>query len=760
MDFRKYKYLFFAFFICVHIAGAQTTPIGYWSSLLPYNTCVGVATDGTNIYAVANQAFFTYDPQKDEFEAYSKVNGMSDIGMQCVAYDAATSTTILAYSNGNIDLFKDHAFYNIPDLKLKTVAGEKKVYSIYVEAGKTYLSTSLGIVVIDLESKNIEETYQFVVNSQLIPITGLRAANHYFYATTPVGLYKAPQNSPQLQNFNVWQKIDSVHNFTKITSVNNRLFLSTTAAVYELQSDTVKVVFSSPTGISNIDSGINKLFIGRSHDLRVMDMSYHIIDSVVTPDSIAQAIQLLDSSIWIANLYGGLSKRFKENTLYFIYPTGPANASNFDIYAKNNDVWIAHGGYDNRYVRSSNASGFSNYNSGRWKLYSDRNYDPVSYKIFDFVAITKNELDGTVYAGSFDDGLFELKSDGSYAHYRDGSFLDHSVPNGNEYQVVGTAVDNNNNVWVTMYGSEHELYVKENGTSSWYKYALNYPRGYPYNAGPMVFDDANHVWYVCRNGGGIIGYDTKNTLSNLNDDASYLLSLGKGSGNLPSGNALCIAKDKNDNLWIGTDNGIGIVYNASGCISQHCDAEIPIVQYDNYAGYLFANENVRTIAVDGGNRKWIGTNNGVWLLSPDAGNSSIIQRFTVDNSPLPSNKIQKIAVDGVTGDVYIGTEEGLMCYRGTAVDGGETNSNVMSFPNPVPSGYKGTIAIKGFSSNADVRITDINGQLIYRTTALGGQAVWNGLDYKGRRPQSGVYLIFSSNADGTQTYAGKMVFLN
>ena len=169
---------------------------------------------------------------------------------------------------------------------------------------------------------------------------------------------------------------------------------------------------------------------------------------------------------------------------------------------------------------------------------------------------------------------------------------------------------------------------------------------------------------------------------------------------------------------------------------------------------------MQTIAVDGANRKWIGTSNGVWLLSPDAGNSTIISRFTVDNSPLPSNRIQKIAVDGVTGDVYIGTDQGLMCYRGTATDGGVTNANVLSFPNPVPSGYKGTIAIKGFSSNADVRITDINGQLVYRTTALGGQAVWNGLDYKGHRPQSGVYLIFSSNTDGTQTYAGKLVFMN
>ena len=126
---------------------------------------------------------------------------------------------------------------------------------------------------------------------------------------------------------------------------------------------------------------------------------------------------------------------------------------------------------------------------------------------------------------------------------------------------------------------------------------------------------------------------------------------------------------------------------------------------------------------------------------------------------MPSNIIQKIAVDNITGDVYIGTDHGLVSYRSTATEGGTGNQDVLVFPNPVPSGYTGTIAIKGLAANADVRITDIDGQLIYRTKALGGQAVWNGVDYKGHRPQTGVYLIFVSSSDGSQTYAGKMMFM-
>ncbi len=762
MNSGKHKYLLIALLCCAFITNAQEKPIGYWRSILPYNTSLGVATDGSNLFNICTQAFFVLNSKNYETISYSKVNGMSDIGMQAVSYDPLTKTVILVYSNGNIDLFKDNTFYNIPDLKLKSVAGDKTVFGIYTENGKAYLSTALGIIVINMAERNIEETYQFVANSQLLAVKGLTATDNYFYAVTTTGLFKAAKNSPQLQNYQAWQKIDSVHSFSSIKSVGNNIFLKTTNAVYALESDTARLVFSSTIGISNIDPGLNKLFIGRFSDLRIMDMNYNIVDSVNTTDSIAQVVQLADSSIWVGNMNLGLAERAKADVQYFMHPEGPKDPNSFDLYANNGDLWIAHGGFNDKFIWNGNGSGFSNLKNDKWRLFNRDNNSPISYKMNDFVTIVKDESDGTLYAGSFTDGLFELRSNDSFTIYKDISPFDISIPNASlgYRQIVGTAIDKYNNLWVTMYGSLNELYVREKTSQNWYKYYLNYTRGYAYSGGPITFDNAGHIWYVCDNNGGVIGYDTKGTLADPSDDISYHVVSGPGSGNLPDVNAICLAQDKNDNVWIGTSNGIGIIYNASSCLSQHCDGDIPIVQYDKYAGYLFAGENVQSIAVDGANRKWIGTNNGVWLLSPDAGNSSIISRFTIDNSPLPSNKIQKITVDKVTGDVYIGTDAGLMCYRGTATEGSESNSSVITFPNPVPSGYKGTIAIKGLTENADVRITDINGQLIYRTTALGGQAIWSGLDYKGHRPQTGVFLIFATNADGSQTYAGKMVFMN
>jgi ligand-binding sensor domain-containing protein len=373
--------------------------------------------------------------------------------------------------------------------------------------------------------------------------------------------------------------------------------------------------------------------------------------------------------------------------------------------------------------------------------------------------LAKDETDGTLYAGSFSTGLFILKADGSYQTLKTNSILDRSTPNPGWWQVFGLALDHENNLWMTLFGSEHQLYVRVKSSGNWYKFSIPFRTGsYPYAAGNMVVDDYDQIWYICPGpdlGGGAMVYNYNGTPEDPSDDKAVSLHIGSGAGNLPSDRTLCIAKDKNGDIWIGTTDGIGIISCASTIMQTQCDGSIPIVQYDNYAGYLFKGENVRSIAVDGANRKWVGTDNGVWLLSPDA--NQIVSRFTQDNSPLPSNLIQKIAVDPVTGDVYIGTQQGMVSYHGTATDGGTSNSNVITYPNPVPGNYNGTVAIKGLVANGDVRITDITGQLVYRTTALGGQAVWNGKDYTGHRPEAGVYLIFVTNKDGSQTFAGKMV---
>lgn len=746
---------------------AQDRPIGYWRSHLPYNLGVGVATDGSTIFAACDKAFFTIDASNTSAKpvTYSKVEGMSDIGMQCIGYDKQTGAAVLVYSDGNIDVFKENenTFYNIPDLKVKSISGSKTVNMLYTEGGLAYLSTAVGVLVVDLSTHNINETYQFYNGTQMMSVYGFIGNGDYFYTITPAGVYRILKTNPQPQNFHNWQQVSPISNFQYISSVNNTLFLCNKRSIYALVSDTLQKIYTCKTAnsgtIEHIDAGNGVLLVSEFYPdafsgyIKIIDMGLALRDSVIVGHPL-QALQRADGTIWIADNYYGLGEGLPGTKAFFRVPPGPGGAANFDIYANNKEVWVAHGGYNDDYYAQPSNVGISSLKDDKWKNYMRYVYPPFD-TLDDFVGITKDEESGTLYFASFLNGLFTLHADGSYEVLNANSVFDTSVAvfYDNQRQLIGLTLDQQKNLWVTSVASQHVLYVK---TASGTWHAMKPIAGGRWG-GPIVVDDNNTVWFI-GSYGGVIAYNYNNTIDDVSDDSYYTLTTGVGTGNLPSNKVYSIAKDNNNSIWVGTDDGICIFSNCfvNDTVAP-CDAQIPIVQYDQFAGYLFKGNVVRTIAVDGANRKWVGTDDGVWLLSSNA--QKIIYRFTAENSPMPSDHVKKIAIDKVTGDVYIGTDAGLVSYRSTATEGTESGCHPEVFPNPVTSGYEGTIAIKGLVTNADVRITDINGQLVFKTTAYGGQAIWNGKDYKGHRAASGVYLVFVTNTDGTQACTTKIVFV-
>ncbi|MCB0698541.1 MAG: T9SS type A sorting domain-containing protein [Chitinophagales bacterium] len=765
---RKYLLLIAIFSLAIATtAKSQDRPIGQWRSHLPYGTAVSVATDGVKLYVATRYSFYTYNLANEEVTGYSKVSGMSDVGMSKIAYDNQTGFTILAYSNSNIDLFKDETFYNIPDLKLKTVTGTKAINDIYTENGLAYLSTDVGIVVLSLNKVEVKETYTFSKNSIDIAIKSLGSIGNDFYAATSQGLYRASKSNQNLQAFSEWKSLDANRDFNGLATAGGKVFASKSDSLFVLDNDTLKLVYeSTDSNIVNIVNGIGCVWVLEYDDntfvgiAKKLDLNYQFTDSFTTTGYATDLLDFpdADSSKWIPEQFTGLKKRTRKGDPFgTVIPEGPNDVGCFDVNVSNKEIVVAHGGYNDTYVPSNNGKGFSVYKNDEWDGYQVFQYPPFGDSVRDFTHIAKGS-DGTIYAGSSQSGLFILKEDGSYEYLKQNSFIDPSTTGTTLYRVSGITFDNEGVLWVTIYGGDpHELAARTSD-GQWYEFSVTSAvRGTRFAAAHITVDDFNQKWYAAPKDGGIIVYDDNKTPETPFDDQYIQLRAGDGAGGLPDNEVFCIVNDKDGSMWIGTANGIGIVNCPGQVMDRQCEAEKRVVQFDQFAGYLFQNEQVKTIAVDGANRKWIGTNNGVWLISESG--DEIIERFTKDNSPLPSDAIQKIAIDPETGDVYIGTEMGLMSYRGTATDGGKENSDLITFPNPVPSGYSGTIAIKGFVENADVRITDISGQLIYKTTALGGQAIWNGKDYNGRRPQSGVYLIFATNRDGSQTKTGKLVFM-
>lgn len=735
-------------------------PIGYWRSHLPYNNAVSAATDGVSVFAGSSESFFTFNAAQNEITTYSKVEGMADVGISYIGYDAVSDYAVIAYTNGNIDLFKDETFFNIPDIRLRTIS-PKRINHIYIENGLAYLSTSFGVVVLNLVRKETRETYSFITNNQTAEVREFGALGNFFYAVTNMGVYKASKSSPNLQAFSSWTKIDEKPDLLSIVAANNKLFVSDTDAVYQIVNDTLQAVYASPHMILNLESHKQQLLINeyrpQNFNGKVKVLSTVTMAAADSFDVMGRAINtvaLSDDSYWVADAFNGLGKR-EGSALNYLSVKGPAAAGSFDILPYNGDVWVAHGGYDENWAYVYTNSGLSHLSKEEnWKWYNHRTVPLFRDRdITDFISVAKDPADGTLWAASYRGGLVAIKPDGNIEHYKENSpytevhYLDFT-----SWRASGVTFDEQGNLWITNFGGVRELAVRTPDGSG-YKFQGG---GRSSSAASVLVDDYNLKWYILPAGvDGVAAYDDNGTPAINDDDRSIKIS---ATQNQLNSFVNCIAKDKTNAIWIGTNDGIGVINcSPNQVFSGQCEIRRPIVQYDQFAGYLFQNEKVRTIAVDGANRKWIGTTNGVWLISPDG--EKIVHRFTAQNSPLPANDVRKIAVDPITGDVYMGTTAGLVSYRSTATEGGEANESVTTFPNPVPAGYSGTIAIRGLVENADVRITDISGQLVFRTRALGGQAVWNGLDYTGRRPQSGVYLIFVTNKDGSQTHAGKMVFM-
>jgi ligand-binding sensor domain-containing protein len=376
--------------------------------------------------------------------------------------------------------------------------------------------------------------------------------------------------------------------------------------------------------------------------------------------------------------------------------------------------------------------------------------------VLDLITVQVDPRDESVWAGSFGGGLVHLKTDESIEIFKQNSGIKPHPGDPTSYRVAGLKFDFENNLWISNFGAPQPLVVRK-ADGSWKNFSVPYTL-FENATAQIVTDESNQLWIISPLGNGLICFNHGNTLDNLSDDRWRLYRAGAGNGNLPSNDVNCIAKDKSNFIWVGTTDGIGVIQCAESVFGPGCEAVLPIVQQDNFAGYLFKGENVQSIAVDGADRKWVATRNGVWLISADA--EKTIYHFTEDNSPLLSNDVKKIAIDSRSGVVYFATLKGICSFRSTATEATPTNSNVLVFPNPVPPGYGGMIGIRGLAENSIVKITELDGRLVFQTKALGGQAVWDGRDYKGRKISSGIYLVLVSNDGKTEKTATKIIFIS
>jgi hypothetical protein len=319
-------------------------------------------------------------------------------------------------------------------------------------------------------------------------------------------------------------------------------------------------------------------------------------------------------------------------------------------------------------------------------------------------------------------------------------------------------MDKDRNLWITQTEVTGSIKVLKPDGVTWIVNPLTIDAD---GIGDIIITRTGQKWIVLPRGYGLAVYDDNGTPSNFNDDRYIKMSVTDSDNEIIS-YVYSIAEDLDGNIWVGTDMGPLIYYNPERVFEGNLKAyriKVPRNDGTGLADYMLGTETITSISVDGANRKWLGTmSSGAYLLSADG--TKQLKNLTEENSPLFSNVIASVSVDNKTGDVWLATSKGIISYRGDAVAGKESFTNVYSFPNPVRHDFTGNVTITGLVRDTEIRITDVSGNLVYKTRSDGGMASWDLTTYNGKRVATGVYIVFCASSDGSQSCVTKILVIN
>jgi hypothetical protein len=753
--------------------------LGTWREYLNYSNAIDVDVLGDEVYTATRNAIFIYNRVDNSLSKLNKINGLNDVGVVLIRAYPEMNAVVIGYENGNIDIIKDREIIGFPDIKNSSAIGDKTIRHIYFYQGIGYITTGLGIFEFDVERVEIKDTYSITATGD-ISINQVTVLNDTMYAASDEGLYFGKM-SDDLSIFSNWQQDLSiplpfgpiVHCdaafgvlYLNIPSATEPgLYARFVGSTWTLARPSVEIssMRATPLGIGYTTRTFYEIKQPNGQDPVAVGSSFG-----GQQPSISRMTASSDGYIWFADRSLGLVRRAPDNTFEFIAPDGPATNRAFSVNFQQNQLWVASGAterpglWSNRYI----LDGFYGYKNGSWQNFSSQNFTPIEENLL--TDVTDVIVDPTnperIYAGSWFSGLAEIENGVMTNLYSTensplGEREQFVRPDGIPYVAVsGFATDAEDNIWMANGYSESPLCVKSaDGTFTCF--SLNNVVGPSTPIVNVIVTRDGHKWMI-KNRTGLVVFSDNGTIADESDDeTARALTAQVGQGGLPNNEVFAIAEDLDGQIWVGTSDGIAVFFSPFDIFSSNpSDARQILVEQDGIFQYLFERQSVSAIAIDGANRKWIGTfGSGVFLMSSDG--TEQLRRFTTDNSPLISNNINDIAIDPKSGEVYIATEEGLMSYVSDATQGELSNQCLSVFPNPVRETYTGPISITGLMRDSEVRITDTRGNLVYSTVSNGGKAVWDGLNLNNERVATGVYFALSADREGTSTCVSKILVI-
>ncbi len=772
---RAFKTLLIIILISLKIASAQNT-MHSWQNHFAGKNAKAIALTQKNILVACEQMIYSYNYNIIN-KSYTKLNGLNDADIKLIHNLPKSDKQIIVYENSNIDILNGNATFNFSALKNKQISADKKIYHIAnFNDEEIWLSCGFGIVTFDTKKLEFKNTYYIGNNGNFVKVLKTAFTQNYAYAVTSEGLKRASLNTSNLNDFNSWKNVALPANQKPIAIeiINGTIYLSLTnnlkdnkgGTVYFSKNNSWKIFTPQYDNIKKISQTKNYLnFItadGKAYIHTKDGFLWHECSKYTNPPqpngtpNINQIKESPEGDIYIADARYSLVQIMPNDTYKFIAPKTPFTNNVAELKIINRDlVGVAGGMKINLHPSKIEASLF------RYNLDNKTYKNTVIFNHQDFcTVISPNNNSNDLFIGSWNSGLFQISGDKLIDRFYDGySSLQNIVQNYASVRIGGLCYDGNNNLYMTnsSVGKPISVFTKD---KKWFAFAHS-SKVANKSLFKMIRLSNGNFWAIApRKEGGIYAFDTNNTPLNLSDDKHRFFT-PQTSKNERTNDVRSIAQDQDGTVWIGTDQGI-FTYSYPDKVFEtkpYADRiQITTVDADTSEQYLLKTEMVTTIAIDQANRKWIGTRRaGIFLTSP-SGKETILS-FNTENSPLPSNTINDIKIDHKTGRVFIATAKGLLSYRAEATNGSEYFQNVYAFPNPVRPEYQGVITITGLMNDTFVKITDVTGGLVYETKSTGGQAIWHGRNMHNERVSTGVYLIFCSNADGSETHVTKLLFI-
>lgn len=769
------KIFFTLFFSVISQVIFSQIKIGEWQDYLSYNTTNSVSKVGNIVYVSNQQGLAKFNESDNSVEKLTKIDGLSDVGISIIRKNAYNDVLIVIYANSNIDLILPNGkIVNISDLKRKVIPGNKIIYEAYCKNKLAYLSCGFGIIVIDTEKYEIKETYQIGNGTTFKEIRQVTSTDSAIYAATETGIYYGLL-SKNLSNYQNWKPINtgitpgpynSIINFNGKLIANYSGRLATNSPLADTIWQYNGSVWSKYPFKSNSEnfklydySSYGKMLIldrlGLSDYTSTGVSSVYITSYGFDNTYIIDAYYDGGSTYWLAdNRYGLLKSKGsypKENEKISII--GPSNNLANDLAIVDGNLAIAPVNLGQTFSYQFNNQKPNLYFN---KLWVDINFLSDTLRDLNCVAINPKNKNHVVF-GCMGYGVIEIKNNTLSNIYNTSNSSMVGYNGGNQLWTTGINFDKNSNMWVMNSGSSRAVSILKNG--SWMNLNFDYLVSKP-TISKVIFDKNDYAWMILARSGGIMVYKDVNGLSQPTTTNTKILSVAKGNGFLPTPDIYSICEDLDGKIWVGTAKGITVFYNPENIFTNsNFDSQQILIEQDNHVQILLENDIITSIAVDGVNRKWVGTeSSGVYCFSPDG--QTQIYHFTTDNSPLYSNVVRDIVTDETTGDVFMATEKGVQSYRTSIIKGYDNFTNMHAFPNPIKPGYTGTIHIVGLIDEATVKITDVAGNLVWESKSQGGQLEWDLKNFSGSRVTSGVYLIYGSSANGEKSATAKLLVIN